>query len=200
MPTAKAKKLTLRCLALVKQDDSSDQLAVAQQIGDFGALYQSEHALDLFERGGGANTTENAFVLHNLSSLRMAAGKPVLAADAERAVAIWGATLGTNHPVYAQGPADLAHLNAMLGHVEESEALWNRSFSIVEKTLGPNHPTYGRLLQAYAGALDRRHHKVEAKRFESGRHRFWELGCRWGCIRWINGCWRENQRATNEHE
>jgi hypothetical protein len=43
----------------------------------------------------------------------MGAGKPELAAaDAERAVAIWEATLGPNHPIYAQGLADLAHLNA----------------------------------------------------------------------------------------
>jgi hypothetical protein len=53
----------------------------------------------------------------------------------------------------------------MLGRVEDSEALWSRSLSIIEKTLGPNHPTYGCLLRAYADSLARRNRKAEAKRF-----------------------------------
>jgi tetratricopeptide (TPR) repeat protein len=175
---AKAEKLTLRCLALLeRQDISGGQLTIAQQLGNLAALYQAEHkypeaeklylrALVLFEHNGSANTPENAFVLHNLASLRMAAGKPEQAAgDSERAIAIWEATLGPAHPVYAQGLADLAHLNALLGRPADSEALWNRSLAIVERTLGPTHPTYGRLLQAYAGSLDRWNRKAEAKRF-----------------------------------
>jgi hypothetical protein len=128
----------------------------------------------------------------------MSARKPELAAeDAQRAVAIWETTLGPNHPVYAQGLADLAHLNAMLGRVDESEALWSRSLSIVEKTLGPNHPTYGRLLQAYAGALDRRHRKADAKRIRERAESI--LGAR-GSPGVYTVDYRALERKTNSHE
>lgn len=144
---AKAEELTRLCLAITE---------TPQQLGNLAALYQSQHkydeserlyirALDLFRD---PNSTEAAFVLHNLASLRMAERRPFEAASyLERAVAIWAN--GSDTVTYAQGLAHLAFVYSQIGRDADSERLWKESLSLLKSVVGTKDPIYARLSAAY---------------------------------------------------
>lgn len=167
----KAEALMARCV-----EQPATPLEKARRMGNLAVLYQAERkmsqaeesyteSMNLFEAAGGGATPEMAFVLFNLSSLRMDQGRADDARPyAQRAVAIWAATLGVTHPTYAEGLAQLAHLDAASGRRPEAERLWIRALSILETRLGSGHPTYIRVLRGYADYLQRSGQKTEAKR------------------------------------
>jgi len=157
---AKAEELALRCLALDEKNNAAGHFVIAQDLGNLAAVYQSERqyakaeefflkAIDLFETNGGT-TASMASILHNFGSLQFETGKPQEAARyVERALSIWEATLGRNHPVYAQGLAHLAYIYSRIGRRDDGELLWKQSLTILESTVGLAHPTYIRLSRAY---------------------------------------------------
>lgn len=148
---SKAETYTKRCLAIAE---------TAQQLGNLAAVYQNERryqeaeamyrkALDRFEREGRADTSQAAFVLHNLASLRVSGDPQQAAGYAERAVSVWAATLGTANPTYAQGLAHLAFIYTRLGRTEDADRLWKQSLAVLEAAVGRSNPTYVRLSRAY---------------------------------------------------
>jgi tetratricopeptide (TPR) repeat protein len=157
---AKAETLTLRCLA-VDERNGGEHLVIAQDMGNLAVVYQMERryreaeelflrAIESFEANGGATASSLATILHNFGALRFETGKPQEAAQyVERALAIWEQTLGRNHPIYAQGLAHLAYVDARIGQRAESERLWKQSLATLESTVGRTHPAYVRLARAY---------------------------------------------------
>jgi tetratricopeptide (TPR) repeat protein len=69
----------------------------------------------------------------------------------ERAVALWSARRGFDHPDTAYCLNELAHLYEAQGRYEETEPLYQRALAIWEKTFGPDHPYTAAGLNNLAG-------------------------------------------------
>ena len=69
----------------------------------------------------------------------------------ERAVAVWEASLGPDHPQTAIGLNNLALVLAQCDRAAEAQTALERAAAISEKTLGPEHPQFAKVLSNLGG-------------------------------------------------
>ena len=139
-----------------------------QKYGEAERLYR--RALAISERAHGRDHLDVAVTLNNLAALYQAQG---IAGRSEplyrRALAIKEKVLGRDHPDVAMTLNNLGVFYKALGKFAEARPYYERALAIFENALGASHPkvatsllNYGDLLDAQAGEIRKRAHRIEA--------------------------------------
>jgi tetratricopeptide (TPR) repeat protein len=152
---------------------------LARTLNDLAAVYSTQEkyaeaeplyrrALEILERGEGAEQPDTATSLNNLAVLYDTQGRYSEAeALYRRALAIDEKTLGSEHADIATDLNNLAGLYDTQGKYDKAEPLYLRALAIDEKVFGRNHPIVGVDLENYAGLLRKMGRDVEAEQLES---------------------------------
>ncbi len=88
-----------------------------------------------------------------------------------KALPIWSASLGVEHPAIATSLTGVAQCYVSQGKLREAEPLFKRAMAIREKAYGPSHPEIAKGLEDYVMLLRKTNRPVEADKIEKRRQR-----------------------------
>src|SRR5262249_10267132 len=143
---AKAEKFGRMAIEIRERAYGRESIDLGGPLQNLAAILQYEHryaeaqelyqrALHILEKGGRPNFAATAH--SNLGMLFGEMGQPEDGiAEVQRAVAIWEATFGRDHPRVVPGLTNLATLYCHLGRWSEAEEPVRRARDIVVKSFG----------------------------------------------------------------
>jgi tetratricopeptide (TPR) repeat protein len=125
-------------------------------------------AMQAAQTAFGPQSEELALLLNNMGILFVATGRSEEAGrHFEKALAIWEATLPSDHPHVARSLTNLAAFRCSTGAYSTAEPLFRRALAITESRLGPEDGLAGKILTEYALLLRKTKRKKEAKLLET---------------------------------
>jgi tetratricopeptide (TPR) repeat protein len=169
----KAEKFGRMAIAIQEQAYGRESVNLGGPLQNLAAILQSEHryaeaqdlyqrALHILEKSDRPNFTASAH--SNLGLLFSEMGRPADGiAEVQRAVAIWEASFGREHPWVVPGLINLATLYCHWSRWAEAQEPIRRARDIIVKSFGPDHPMLDPILRTYSDVLQHAGRKREAK-------------------------------------
>ena len=170
---AKAEKFGRMAIEIQERAYGKESANLGGPLQNLAAILQSEHryaeaqelyqrALHILEESDRPNFTASAH--SNLGLLFSEMGRPQDGiAEVQRAVTIWEAAFGRDHPWVVPGLTNLATLYCRWGRWSKAEEPVRRARDIVVQSFGPDHPMLDSILRIYADVLQHVGRKREAK-------------------------------------
>ena len=170
---AKAEKFGRMAIEIQERAHGGEGADLGGPLQNLAAILQSEHryaeaqelyqrALHILDKGGRPNFAASAH--SNFGLLLGEMGRPEDGiAEAQRAITIWEAAFGRDHPRVVPGLTNLATLYCRWGRWSKAEEPVRRARDIVVQSFGPDHPMLDSILRIYADVLQHVGRKREAK-------------------------------------